>query len=338
MAESAWATGNALTVKKWAGREKMYRDTVKESYFLSTFGSKPNDKAANNVLQVNTDLEAVDGDKVTFGIRMRFTGAGVTSGTDLEGKEEAMTTYDYSVTLEEYAHATKDKGPLDRKRPMFDVDSHARQGMTDWGAEKIDDLLFTALQASPTKIFYGGDATSVATLEAADLLTTTLISKVKTWARTGGNRTQTPLRPIKIDGKMYYVLLVHPDVLYDLEVDSTFAQARREAEIRSKENPLFTGSYAIWNGVVIHSHENIDIYTNGGAGSNINYSTCSFMGAQSLVWAWGRRPMLVQKEFDYGRKHGVAWSVIGKAGKPSFNSKDYGAIGVYVARTKISDA
>jgi hypothetical protein len=45
---------------------------------------------------------------------------------------------------------------------------------------------------------------------------------------------------------------------------------------------------------------------------------------------------MVQEVFDYQNEHGYAWNMIAAAGKPQFNSLDYGSIGVYLARTNIS--
>ena len=330
MATTAFTTSNALTKKAW--EEKLFRDTVKMSYFSKFMG-----EGSGKIVQVKNKLTKEKGDNITFGIRMRLSGAGVTGNETLEGNEEALTTYDYDISLERYRHAVRDDGELTRQRAVFSIDVESKSALQDWGAEKIDALCFTAIQASPTKIFYGGTATSTATLTATDKLTPALISKSKTWANTGGNRAQTPLRPIMINGKKYYVLLVHPDVMYDLKQDSTFAQARREALERGKDNPIFTGSEAIWDGVVIHEHENMDLATTWGAGTDVAGAKCSLMGAQSLVYAWGKRPQVIAKDFDYGEQHGFAWGMTARTGKPVFNSTDYGSLAVYVARTQISD-
>lgn len=329
MAKTAFATNNALTKKAW--EERLFRDTLKESYFSRFMGS-----SADSLVQTNEQLTKDKGDNVTFGIRMRLSGAGVNSGQTLEGNEEKLTTYSFNVSLEEYAHAVRDAGPLDRQRTMFSIDEESQAALKGWGAEKIDQLCFDTIVTSPTKIFYGGSATATNNITATDKLTPAMISKAKTWSLVGGGRAQTPLRPVKVDGKNYFILLVHPDVMYDLKQDSTFVQARREAEVRGKENPIFSGADAIWDGVIIHEHENIPITTNWGAGSNVNGAKCVMMGAQSLVWAWGKRPSVVAEEFDYGREHGYAWSMISKCGKPQFNSKDYGSVAVYVARTQIN--
>lgn len=331
MAETAFATDNPLTKKAW--EEKLFRDTVKESYFAKFEG-----KGADALLQVKTKLEKEKGDQITFGIRKRLTGAGVTGNTTLEGQEEALATADFSVTLERYRHAVKDDGELTRQRAMFSIDEESVAALKDWGVEKIDALRFAALTAAPTKSFFGGTATATAELTADDKLTLALISKIKTWAKTGGNRSQTPLRPVKINGKKYFVLLCHPDALFDLKQTAEFQQAMREAEVRGKENPLFNDAVAVWDGMILHEHENMPIATNYGVGADVAGAQCQLMGAQSLVWAWGKRPKVVHETFDYKEKNGYAWAITAKAGKPKFDSKDYGSVALFVARTQISDA
>jgi N4-gp56 family major capsid protein len=219
---------------------------------------------------------------------------------------------------------------------MFSIDEESRSALQGWGSEKIDQLAFDAITASPTKIFYGGAATGTGDITATDLITPALISKVRVWSKVGGGRAQTPLRPVRVDGKTYFVMLVHPDVAYDLKQDSTYTQANREARERGKSNPLFTGALGVWDGVVIHEHENVPIVTNWGSGTDVNGAKCVFMGAQSLVWAWGKKPSVVAKNFDYENEHGYAWGMICGTNKPKFNSLDYGSVGVYVARTQIN--
>lgn len=344
MAKTAFATGNALTKKHW--EEKLYRDSRKETYFERFKG-----ESADAAVQTQTRLEKQKGDKITFGIRMRLAGAGVTGNTILEGNEEALTTYDYSLTLEQYRHAVRDDGALSRQRAMFEIDVESEAALRTWASEKHDQLCFDALgigsgaSSNPTKVFYrtsagvvaaGSAATAKLALDATNSkLTPTLISAIKAWAKTGGNRSYVPIRPIKVSGKMYYVLLVHPDCMYDLKIDSTFAQAMREAEVRGSENPLFQGATAIWDGVVIHEHENCATASDGGGGS-VDWAKCSFFGAQALVEASCVPGEVVEETFDYGNQHGYAYSSICAYGKPQFNSLDYGSVGVWLARTDIS--
>lgn len=344
MAKTSFATNDALTKKVWD--ENLFRDTVKMAYFTKFMG-----KNYTFLVHTKSELEKSKGDNVTFGIRMRLAGAGVTSGQTLEGNEEKLKTYNHSLSLERYRHATRDNGDLDRQRAMFEIDEEAEIALKEWGAEKIDTLCFDAINSAPTTIFYpvsgtftktGTVATATAAITATDKITPALITKSKIWALTGGNRAnstsgQTPLRPIMVNGKKYFVLLVHPDVMGDLKTDATFAQARREALERGKDNPIFSGSEAVWDGVIVHEHEEMPIATNWGAGGTVAGAKCVLMGAQSLVWAWGKKPKVVYEKFDYGEEHGFGWGMTAAVNKPNFNSKDYGSVALYVARTKVSD-
>ena len=336
MGKTAFETGNALTKKAW--EEKLFRDTIKESYFARFMGD------TGSIVNVKRQLTKDKGDLITFGIRMRLSGAGVTSGQTLEGNEESLVTYSSTVSLERYRHGVRDAGELDRQRAMFSIDQESMDAIKDWGTEKIDQLCMDTITASPTRFFSinsGTIATATsdpkASVTATDLMTPQLLSFAKTWCKTGGARTQTPLRPVRINGKDYFVCLVHPDVMNDLKNDSTFAQARREALERGKDNPIFTGSEAIWDGVVVHEHENVPL-TNDFGGATVAGAKCVFMGAQALIWAWGKTPDVVAENFDYGEEHGYAYRMTAGLAKPVFNSLDFGSTAIYVARTAISDA
>lgn len=343
MGQTTFATSNALTKKLFD--EKLFRDTLKESFFASRFmGEGP-----DNIVHVKTQLEKSQGDKITFGIRMRLSGAGQTSSGVLEGNEEALTTYDCSVSLEEYAHAVRDKGPLDRQRAMFSIDDESKDALKGWGVEKVDALNFAALLANPTKIVYKTSAGPLVTSTAATAksaltaangkLTLAMISYMKTLALGGQNRAFVPLRPIRFKSRNYFVLLTHPDCLYDLRASSdtpnitTLWQNARE---RSEDNPLFRDAEFVYDNVIVMSHENCTIADDAGAGSDVSWAKSVFMGAQALVWAWGKRPETVAATFDYDRSHGYAWSIIAGVAKPVFNSIDYGSFGVYLARTDIN--
>lgn len=341
MSQTTFATGNALTKKLWD--EDLFRDIEKMSYWTKWHG-----KSADSLVHEKTQLEKNKGDNVTFGIRMRLQGAGVEDNALLEDNEEDLSTYSDSVSLKLYRHAIRDDGELTRKRAMFEIDAESREALKTWGTEKIDALHFDQIQSAPTLNAYL-NSSSAFTLDATQAdavtgmhatnskLTPAFISALKTYAVTGGARTGllTPLRPVMHKGKRYYVLLTHPDALYDLKRNSEVMNAWQYAVERGDDNPLFRDAEVVWDGVCVHAHESMTIGVNG---SSVPYAYGAFMGAQSLVWAYGKRPWTVQKTFDYDNQHGYAWNMIARCKKPAFNSKDYGSIGVVCARTNISGA
>jgi len=338
MSKTSVATGTPLAKKVYV--EKLFRDVVKNSFFSRFMSEKP-----DNMVYVKTDLEKGKGETLTFPLRMRATGDGVSGNQVLEGFEESLSFYDYSLTLNKYRHGIRDDGELTRQRTAFDMDVESEQAIKDWGEEKIDKLCFDAILANPSKVFYrdssgnstaGSAATAKAALHATNSkLSLNFISFIKTWAKTGGNRQYIPLRPIRVEGKDTFILLVHSDVLYDLRTDSSFQQAMRDAQVRGDSNPLFADATAVWDNVIIYEHENCTIATDGG-GSTVPWAKCVLLGAQALCWAWGRRPKLIKKTFDYENEKGIAWDVVCAAGKPQFNSIDYGSLGVYLSRTNVS--
>lgn len=334
MAKTIYNLADAEAKKLWD--EKLFRDTVKQTFFSKFMGD-----GANKIVQVSTDLEKDKGDTVNFGIRMRLDNTPIINGT-LEGNEQALTTYMDSVAINHYRLGVRTAGKLTEQRAFFSIDSESREALKNAGIELVDQLCFDALQASPTKIIYGGAASSTATIASTDTLDAAVISKLRALAvsglataAVGGARNQTPIRPIMIDGKKYFVLLVHPYALYDLKFDPVFQQARREAEVRGSENPIFSGATAIWDGVVIHEHENIPLVSTWGAGSNVVGAKNIFMGEQALYWAWAKRPEVIVEKFDYENETGYGWGMIAGVTKPSFNSKDYGSIAVYTAATDV---
>ena len=334
MAQTSLATGDAEVKKVWD--ELLFRDSVKNSYFARFMGS-----SSDSLVHVKSQLEKGKGDRIRFALRERLTGNGRTEGQALEGNEENLETNTHDLVLEQLRHAVRDAGSMTRQRAMYDVDQESAQALSDWMTEKIDEKCFAALETSPTKKFWGGNATSDATIDATDKFTPDLISKVKGYAVTGGNRTQTPLRPIMVDGKKTYIMLIHPEVAYDLKQNSDWQTAQQNANVRGNSNPVFSGALGIWDNVVIHEHENVGIVDTFGAGGNVHGATCSFMGAQSLVWGWGHRPKTVTKKFDYDDQCATAIGMIYAVNKPKFtfnggSSTDYGSIGVDVACTDLT--
>jgi N4-gp56 family major capsid protein len=328
MAKTAFATNSAETKKLW-------ESTIFEEMEIENFFSK----YEGSIVHVNEELEKTQGDLIRFAIAMRLTGNGVTSGVTLEGNEEKLTTYTQDVSLQEYAHGIRDRGPLDRQRAMFAIDEVSLKRLKVWGAEKQERLAFTAMATSPTRIIYPAGASSKATLTTSLKFTPDLVSWIKAGAKTGWNRTQNPIERVRVKGKGYYLCLIHPDVAdYDLFNDPIMTQAKREAEVRSEENPLWTGADAIWNGVVFASHELVPIGLDAGSVGNVPWTRSFFLGEQALLKAKGKLPEVVAEEFDYGREHGFGWGMIVGYQKTQFNSKDFAFVAIDTARSQISDA
>ena len=351
MAKTAFTTSSAETKKLW--EEKFFRDTVLESFWNKFEG-----EGSNNVVQVQRMLEKSQGDQVYFFIRYTPTNVGVGPGSAMEGNEDKLLTASDSVTLTRRRYAVRDNGELDRQRALFSIDVESEMSLKEWAVEWIDrekffmatyGITYSAFLAggskvTNTKVFYGGDATSDGDLAADDLITPAQISRMVAYAKQTNAHSRVALRPIKIKGRDYFVLLVHPDVAYDLKRNSEYLQNLRECLQRSPDHPIFTGALGVsHDGVIFHEHEKIEISNTLGSGA-VSGAYNLFMGQQALCWAWGHDMLSVtKKKFDYDEEHGYQISLTyggtrSAFTKPGGSSADYGIMRFTTARTKITDA
>ncbi len=144
------------------------------------------------------------------------------------------------------------------------------------------------------------------------------------------------IRPIRINGKEYYVVILHPYDATNLRQDPVWNQAQRDANVRGEDNPIFSGALGIYNGMVIHEHEYV-YRTNDGSGAA--YVARNILcGQQAAVIGWGANVAWVEKSFDYGNSWGISCGAIFGIQKPVFNSLDYGVITMFTASAAASTA
>ncbi len=318
--ETRFATGDALTAKLWSA--KLFRESIKDIFFAKWTG-----KSTSSIIQTKTELTKKKGDAITFGLRARMTGDGVNTDNDyLEDNEEEITFHDFTVTLEERGNAVRAKSKLDIQRPAFDLRTEFKEGLRDWLTEYIDRTTLTALSTSPTtnRRIFGGDAVSTATIEAADVLSTSLISRAKRKARLASPK----IRGVVIEGNETFVLVVHDFQTKALKAEAAWQQAQREGGLRGKKNALFSGALGMWDNVVIHEYERIQTFNTWGSTGNLTGARGLLLGRQAGIHAYGQFPKWYEKMFDYHRIPGTAVDVVWKAAKTLFNSEDFATIAI----------
>ena len=325
-ADTSIATGDADTVKRWATRLWIEMPAV------IYFGRFMRENDMNAIIEVKRDLEGQPGDRLTFTLLRKLTGDGVTDDTTMEGSEEAMTRYSQNITLSQLRNAVRLAGRMSERRTAWSQRDAAKQLLRTWMAETIDDDIFTQFDTSPSTVIFGGDATSTATVDSGDKVTPGLFDKGIGKAK----KASPKIWPVKINGRDYYVILLHTDVTYDLRQNGTWQQAQREANVRDmKDNPIFSGMIGYWNGAVVHEHEKIPIATTWGSGSDQTGASNFFLGRQAGVFGWGSRPQWWEKEFDYGARVGFCVGAIWDFQKATFNSADFSFQALRTYRTSL---
>ena len=357
----------------WAN--DLFADVMRGMYFTEN-GMMGKD--SNNIFQIKDDLEKKKGDTITIGLTARLSGSGVSGDAELEGNEEAINAYSEDIAIDQKRFAVRLAGSLDEQKNAYDMRQDAKEKLTIRLQEFIEQQFFLKLAGCANTslvdvngVAYAADATwsntgagvptadtgsglgaryicansgGLDALASTDLITPELLSKAKVKAKMANPK----IVPLKIKGKEYYVCFIHPWQAYDLKNNATFQQARREAEVRGSENPIFTGALGIWDGIIIHEHEYVpflDIsvagYNFGASASGTQAGTDAFRailcGRQAGVFAKCKQTKgWVEKSFDYENKTGFATGIIGGIQKTAFNSKDYGVICIDTAATALA--
>jgi len=294
-------------------------------------GDKTSKNSLNDIVNVSTDLTKEQGDAITFGLAYQLTGAGRSGTEAMEAYEEAISLYDLKVTIERYRNAVLWDEILQGQKSPYSIRATAKTLLSDWLAAKIDGLTITALTTSPTstRILYGGDATSNASIDTSDVFSTTLIEAAVRKASLA-----TPkIRPIKINGKDYYVILAHPYQCASLRNEAAWQQAQREANVRGDENPIFSGACGVYAGAIIYDYERIPTYSTWGTGA-VPGARAVLLGAQAACWAFAKKSYWKERETDYDSVGVQVGTLVGIA-KAKYNSIDYGVIALdtYAAET-----
>lgn len=320
------ATGDAETQKLWAKR--LWIEMPRVIYF----GRFMKENDMNAIIEVQRALEGVPGDRLTFTLMRKLTGSGRTDDATMEGFEEAMTPYSDDITLSQTRNAIRLAGRLSERRTAWSQRDTAKQLLRTWMAETIDDDIFTQFDTSPSTVLFGGDATSTATIDSGDKVTPSLFDKAVGKAK----KASPKIWPVKVNGRDYFIILIHTDVTYDLRQNGTWQQSQREASPRdTQDNPIFSGMLGYHNGCILHEHEKTPISTTYGAGADQTGASNFFLGRQAGLFGWGSRAQWWEKEFDYGARPGFCVGAIWDFTKAVFNSVDHGFIALRTYRTSL---
>ena len=246
----------------------------------------------------------------------------------------------------------------------------AQDTLSFWLADTLDELMFLTVQgraytvntdgstrsvgqhssltfaadvaaASTNRLMYAGAATSEATITAADTFTWDLVTQAKSFAK------RKRIRPIRLGGKSYYVLVLSTEQCRDLEKTPDYKTLTAQAMPRGPDNPLFARAKKVINEIVIFDHQktfNTLGLTSGsrwGAASTIHGAQAILMGAQALGYAAledASPGMQESDNTDYKNRPGLAIRRIVGMLKPQYKSKydanareDYGCVSIKTA-------
>jgi N4-gp56 family major capsid protein len=244
-----------------------------ENMQLSGLMSEGNDMP----IIIDRTLQGRPGDQVIFELDMPLSNAGGTDDSDIEGNEEAMSFFNFPVTIHERNHGVRSSGKMTDKRSAIKIRSKAAYAIGRWSAEQVENDMIWGLSGlanqngivgvdsspiltvnekapSSNRIFYGGQTAAgvvdevasdalIGDADATDasdyLFGTKVIDIVKLRAQLAFPK----FKPIMIAGKYYYVMILHPlqtKALREETGAAGWSQIQANANIRGLANPLFT--------------------------------------------------------------------------------------------------
>ena len=176
-----------------------------------------------------------------------------------------------------------------------------------------------------------------------NLFGTLVISYLKRMAKqcvTSTGLIVNPIRPVMVDGAAHYVCFADPDQIKALRKETAWLSAQTNANLRGKDNPIFSGMEGIWDGVIVkelpllHRRSGVNgvatsewFDTGDVCASGITVARGLFCGAQAGIMAYGQLPTWNEKSFEYGTKWGIQTDVIYGVKKTAFASgADFGCI------------
>lgn len=343
MATTSYGVNDALTVKLWS--KKLFQDALKKTYFNRFMG-----RGSDSLIQIKDETSKGPGDRITVGLRMQLSGAGIQGDGTLEGNEESLTTYSDNVLIEQLRHAVRSAGKMSEQRVPFSVRSEAKAGLEDWWADRLDTWFFNVLggYTAQTDTRYTGNQSATAPTTNRALYATGSADESQGSTNTFDikfidkfvERVETvspTIRPIMVGGEKKYVGFLHPYQVYDLRTSTSTGQwldiqKAAAAGREDSKNPIYTRALGEYHGVVLHEASRVPQGVNSSTAAAVTtVRRALFCGAQAAMMAYGQKDQdgemtWVEELFDYGNSLGVSAGMIAGMKKTVFNSEDFGVI------------
>lgn len=345
MALTSYGVNSPETVKLWS--KTLAREALKATWIGKFIG-----EGADALVQERNDFKKSAGDRLTTTLRMQLTGDGVLGDGTLEGNEERLTTYTDNLLIDQLRHAVRSAGKMTEQRIPWSIREEAKDGLVDWYAGRMDtaffnqlcgntaatDIRFTGNNAvlAPTSVVRPNARANDQSLTTGDEFSLQLIDTAVASAKLA-----TPvLRPLKMNGRDYYVMFLHTNQVTQLRTNTATGQwldIQKAAATGdgSKDNPIWTGALGMYNGVILHESTRITNGVNSSTGAVVATARRAVLcGAQAAVigfgggmsyggWDWN------EELFDYGNQLGVSAGCIFGLKATRYNSADFAKIGVH---------
>jgi len=362
MAATEFATGSAQNVLNWS--TKAFRESLKSTHLFQKFvglGKKVNGMPTKKraVIEFFDEMDKGEGDTVKYDLLMQMTKDPITGDNRAKGMGEALVYYQDSLVIDQmrFPHEFK---RMSQQRTLHDLRSDAQENISDKCGDTLESYMWRFL-CGDTTISFGqsgtapdsahyyvcGDvshtgtiATDEGSLGANDQLSLEDLDYAKEKA-TVPTTGIPPIRPVKIEGGEYFIVVLHPYQATDIRLgigpgtNIDWTTIQQYANVRGLKNPVFTGALGVYHGMIIFETHHIHSPV-----SNVRRGM--LLGAQAGSFAlanpydkmdqsrYGKKNYMSWAEDadDYGNQKGICGGMVCGIKKNTFNSKDFGTLAI----------
>lgn len=329
MSATVIGLGDAKAVKRYSA--ELAIDTRNESYFSRKFMGEG--QKAMACITVLSELENDKGELISYDLALRKRMKPVQGDSTLRGREEDRKFATASLYIDQLRGGSNLGGRMSRKRTLHELRDSEKPLQAQWWAAVFDEAIMLYLAgggrdtvldttAAGAAIFansdfieetgfvgyatntfeapsafrqlYANNATSIVSIDSADVMALELIARANARAKSGfADASGNPipkLQPIKVDGEDHYVCVMSPFQAHSLRTASGsewLAIQKAAAAAEGRNNPIFKGGLGMYDNVILHEHSAVITRSNAGSGANLPGARALFLGRQAGVVAFG---------------------------------------------------
>ena len=332
----------------------------------TSFATKFMGKGSNAMIQrISTLTKNSMGTQAVITLLADLTGDGIAGDNTLEGREEALNTYEQKIQIDQLRLASRNTGRMDDQKTIINFRRDARDVLGYAFGDRVDQLMMHSLASIPHTMKLNGETrtdNAFANLSFSGDVRAPTANRVFRWDEANGleagdvliaptntnlDAADTPsykmmvelkakakvqrVRGIRVGGgEEVYHMFISPQGMARLKLDGDYLSNIRHAGVRGKRNELFAGSNSVLvDGVWVH--ETPYAFQNEGAstkwgGGNVAGQRIVFAGAQALGMADIGHPSWIEESYDYGNQKGISVGKIFGFKKPQFLSNMTGQV------------
>jgi N4-gp56 family major capsid protein len=326
----------------------IFKNYLKQMSLAGMMGKKGSGKP----IIVDDTLSGKAGDTIRYHFIPQDASDGILGqDASILGNEKSLSEYYFDLSIDILTQAYRKKGKMTDQRLVWNFRNEAKMQLTNWWAQKSEDLMFKALtgiisgmtetytattdlvigdhrciradgaNGYVTVVATGSDDTALAgAMNSSDKMSVNLIERAAIEARTAGTYKMRPMRVGK-NGEEFFVLFIDLHAAHDLRFSPDWQNhAYSVIERGIGDDPIATGALGVWNNVIVKPSERVVRFTVD-SGTN-NYARNLLIGADAAILGWAQRLEYSEEMVDHNTTLSIAASEIRGQTKVKFNITD----------------